>query len=113
MNRYAAYLGITIEIRVLPVSVGPYAGHEGSFIIFEMPNPYPDVAYVVTLAGSLYVEPPGTEAFVQNVRSVANRDARAGRVRRDDPENRGGTNMNGIARPLPEGPQRRRRKLPA
>jgi transcriptional regulator with XRE-family HTH domain len=55
----------SIEVRVLPFSVGPHAGHEGSFIVFEMPEPYPDVAYVVTLAGSLYVETPGTQRFAQ------------------------------------------------
>ncbi len=53
----------SIEVRVLPMGAGPHAGHAGSFIIFEMPEPYPDVAYVETLAGSLYVETPGTEAF--------------------------------------------------
>jgi len=55
----------TIEVRVLPTSVGPHAGHSGSFILFEMPEPYPDVAYVETLAGSLYVETPRTEPFAQ------------------------------------------------
>ncbi len=55
----------SIEVRVLPMTVGPHAGHGGSFIIFEMPEPYPDVAYVETLAGSLYVEAPGTRAFAE------------------------------------------------
>lgn len=55
----------SIEVRVLPMALGPHAGHEGSFIVFEMPEPYPDVAYVVTLAGSLYVEPPGVARFGQ------------------------------------------------
>ncbi len=55
----------TIEVRVLPTSVGPHAGHSGSFILFEMPEPYPDVAYVETLAGSLYVETPGSDPFAE------------------------------------------------
>lgn len=55
----------SIEVRVVPISAGPHAGHLGSFIVFEMPEPYPDVAYVETLAGSLYVETPGTDSFVQ------------------------------------------------
>src|SRR5262249_51095881 len=53
----------SIEMRILPLSVGPHAGHAGSFIVFEMPEPYPDVAYIETMAGSLYVETPGTERF--------------------------------------------------
>jgi transcriptional regulator with XRE-family HTH domain len=55
----------SVEVRVLPMSVGPHAGHAGSFIIFEMPEPYPDVAYMETLAGSLYVETPGSERFAE------------------------------------------------
>jgi transcriptional regulator with XRE-family HTH domain len=55
----------TIEVRVLPVGIGPHAGHEGSFIVFEMPEPYPDIAYVATLAGALYVETPGVDRFAQ------------------------------------------------
>jgi hypothetical protein len=55
----------TVEVRVLPTSVGPHAGHNGSFIVFEIPEPYPDVAYVETLAGSLYVETPGAERFAE------------------------------------------------
>jgi transcriptional regulator with XRE-family HTH domain len=54
----------TVEVRVLPTSVGPHAGREdGFFVVFEMPEPYPDVAYLETLAGSLYVETPGVERF--------------------------------------------------
>lgn len=33
--------------------------------MFDLPEPYPDVAYVETLAGRLYVESPETERFVR------------------------------------------------
>ncbi|MEV1244495.1 helix-turn-helix transcriptional regulator [Nonomuraea sp. NPDC049750] len=45
-----------IEIRVLPVSAGAHASPDGAFRIFELPEPYPAVAYVPTPAGSIYVE---------------------------------------------------------
>ncbi|MDQ3990602.1 MAG: helix-turn-helix domain-containing protein, partial [Actinomycetota bacterium] len=45
-----------VELRVLPLPRGEHAGLDGSFWLYEMPDPYPDVAYVDTLAGALYVE---------------------------------------------------------
>ncbi|GII77949.1 transcriptional regulator [Sphaerisporangium rufum] len=50
----------TISIRVLPFRAGVGASPEGPFTIFDMPDPYPDVAYIETRAGALYVE--GDEA---------------------------------------------------
>jgi transcriptional regulator with XRE-family HTH domain len=54
-----------IDIRVLPFSRGANASPEGPFTIFDMPEPYPDVAYVETRAGAIYVEADGVEGFVQ------------------------------------------------
>ncbi|WP_026929321.1 helix-turn-helix domain-containing protein [Glycomyces tenuis] len=54
-----------VEVRVMPFSRAPHAGHQGSFILFEMPEPYPEVAYVDTLAGILYVEDPSVHRFSQ------------------------------------------------
>ncbi len=45
-----------VEVRVLPLSRGAHAGLDGSFWLYEMPDPYPDVASVDTLGGALYVE---------------------------------------------------------
>jgi transcriptional regulator with XRE-family HTH domain len=47
-----------VEVRVLPSTIGMHAGVNGSFVVFRMPKPYPEVAYVETLAGRLFVEPP-------------------------------------------------------
>lgn len=45
-----------VEVRVLPLRRGAHAGLDGSFWLYEMPDPYPDVAYVDSLAGKIYVE---------------------------------------------------------
>ncbi|MGH3766195.1 MAG: helix-turn-helix domain-containing protein [Pseudonocardiaceae bacterium] len=45
-----------VEIRVLPLRRGAHAGLDGAFWLFEMADPYPDVAYVDNLAGAVYVE---------------------------------------------------------
>lgn len=55
----------TIDVRVMPADHGPHAGHLGSFELFHMPVPYPEVAYVESLAGALYVEQPNVERFAQ------------------------------------------------
>ena len=53
-----------VEIRVLPFSAGEHPSPAGAFKILRMPEPYPEVGYVETPAGSLCVEPPRTERFV-------------------------------------------------
>jgi len=45
-----------VEVRVLPLRRGAHAGLEGAFWLYEMPDPYPDLACVDNLAGALYVE---------------------------------------------------------
>jgi transcriptional regulator with XRE-family HTH domain len=47
-----------IEVRIMPLSHGPHAGHSGGFVLYEMHEPYQNVAHVETVAGSLYVEEP-------------------------------------------------------
>lgn len=44
------------EIRVLPLTAGAHASPDGSFRIFELPEPYPAVAYVPSPAGAIYAE---------------------------------------------------------
>lgn len=47
-----------IEIHVMPTAHGPHAAHHGTFNLYEMPDPYPDVAHVETVGGSIYIEEP-------------------------------------------------------
>jgi transcriptional regulator with XRE-family HTH domain len=52
-----------ITIQILPFSAGAHASPFGSFAIFDMPSPYPDVAYIETEAGAIYAEAEGAEPF--------------------------------------------------
>lgn len=52
-----------VVIRVLPFSVGAHSSLRGPFTIFDLPSPYPDVAYTETPAGNVYVEAEGVEDF--------------------------------------------------
>lgn len=47
-----------IELRITPTAAGPHAAQAGSFILFEMPHPYPDVAHATSIGGSIYIEEP-------------------------------------------------------
>jgi transcriptional regulator with XRE-family HTH domain len=47
-----------IEIQVMPTAHGMHAAHHGTFNLYEMPDPFPDVAHVETVGGSLYIEEP-------------------------------------------------------
>ena len=55
-----------IEIQVIPTGYGPHAALRGSFQLYEMPDPYPDVAHMETMGGSLYLEEP----TVSHIREV-------------------------------------------
>lgn len=45
-----------IDLRVLPLRKSVHIGVDGAFFIFEMPEPYPAVAYVEGMAGRVYME---------------------------------------------------------
>jgi hypothetical protein len=45
-----------VEVRVLPLRRGQHAGLDGTFWLYETPDPYPDVAFADSLAGRIYVE---------------------------------------------------------
>ncbi|BCB88072.1 helix-turn-helix domain-containing protein [Phytohabitans suffuscus] len=45
-----------VELRVIPTRVGLQAGLSGSFTLFKMQRPYPEVAYVEHLGGRLFME---------------------------------------------------------
>lgn len=52
-----------VVVRVLPESVGAHAAPDGSFKIFDLPDPYPTLACVETPAGVIYVEDDGITRF--------------------------------------------------
>lgn len=74
-----------VTVRVLPFTAGAHASPEGSFIIFDMPEPYSDVACVETRGGAVYTEAEGAENFARaydSLRSVAlTRDESAAVIR--------------------------------
>ncbi|GAA2320399.1 helix-turn-helix transcriptional regulator [Glycomyces scopariae] len=55
-----------VEVRLMPATQAPHAGHLGSFMLFDMPDPFPQVAHLDTHAGGLFVEEPK----VHNMRRV-------------------------------------------
>ncbi len=55
----------TIIIHVLPFHANTDVSIQGPFTIFTMPDPYPDVAYVETRGGDVYVEEPRAENFAR------------------------------------------------
>ncbi|WP_067817468.1 helix-turn-helix domain-containing protein [Nocardia inohanensis] len=52
-----------VVVRVLPESVGAHAAPDGSFKVFDLPDPYPTLACVETPAGVIYVEADGIARF--------------------------------------------------
>ncbi|MEO3822126.1 helix-turn-helix transcriptional regulator [Plantactinospora sp. B24E8] len=52
-----------VEIRVLPTGLGTHSALNGPFVLFTMPRPYPEVAYIENLGGRLYLEAPKSERF--------------------------------------------------
>ncbi|MEU8266406.1 helix-turn-helix transcriptional regulator [Sphaerisporangium sp. NPDC049002] len=63
----------TVDIRVLPFASGAHASPEGAFMIFELPSPYPDVAFVDTPAGGIYVETRGVQRLETKYRHIRRR----------------------------------------
>ncbi|GLU49437.1 helix-turn-helix domain-containing protein [Nocardiopsis ansamitocini] len=55
----------SVQLRVLPFSAGMHASPTGSFILFKMAEPYPEVTCVETLKGALYIELPDSEAVAE------------------------------------------------
>ncbi|MFD0857289.1 helix-turn-helix domain-containing protein [Actinomadura adrarensis] len=54
-----------LDISVVPFRARTPAGTYGSFEIFELPDPFPEVAYTETMAGALYLESPDAERFLR------------------------------------------------
>jgi transcriptional regulator with XRE-family HTH domain len=52
-----------LDIRVLPSSIALHPGLDGSFWLFQMPRPYPPVAYLDNRASRLFLESPKSEGF--------------------------------------------------
>lgn len=55
----------TTDIRVLPFRAGTATSTYGTFTIFKLPAPFPEVAYTETMAGAIYTEPPASDRFVK------------------------------------------------
>ncbi|MEU6248785.1 helix-turn-helix transcriptional regulator [Glycomyces sp. NPDC047010] len=53
----------TVSIRIITEESGPHKGSDGSFMLYELPEPYAAVGHVETRAGGLYVEAPRTSTF--------------------------------------------------
>jgi transcriptional regulator with XRE-family HTH domain len=54
-----------VMVRIVPFSAGAHASPEGGFQIFDMPDPYPDVAYAETRGGAVYAEADNARKFMQ------------------------------------------------
>ena len=54
-----------VELRVLPATVGLHPGLDGSFWLFRMPAPYPEVAYTEHLGGRLFMESPKSKRYAR------------------------------------------------
>ncbi|MGH8792384.1 MAG: helix-turn-helix domain-containing protein [Stackebrandtia sp.] len=57
----------TVELRILPLESWGHtaATVSGGFAVFELPEPYPDVAGTETMAGAIYVESPDIDSFTE------------------------------------------------
>jgi transcriptional regulator with XRE-family HTH domain len=55
-----------VTVRVLPALVGLHSGvRGGDFWVFEMPMPYPAVAYLEYIGGQFYLESPKSDRYVR------------------------------------------------
>ncbi|MFJ9553429.1 helix-turn-helix domain-containing protein [Nocardiopsis sp. NPDC101807] len=55
-----------VDIRILSYEAGVHATlSSGSFSVYRMEDPYPEVGYVETPKGALYVESPESESMMQ------------------------------------------------
>lgn len=52
-----------VLVRVLPSRVGLHPGLDGSFWLFRMPKPYPNVAYVERIGGRSFLESPRSDRY--------------------------------------------------
>lgn len=66
-----------IELRLLPLDAWGHTAATvgGGFTIFELPEPYPDVACTETMAGMIYLESPDIDAFTGTYDALWNKDA--------------------------------------
>ena len=53
-----------VELLVLPTEANVAARIGGQFVVFKMPDPYPEVAYTESLAGRFYLEAPKSKRFI-------------------------------------------------
>jgi transcriptional regulator with XRE-family HTH domain len=75
-----------VEIRLLPAAVNLYPRFAGPFVLYRMPHPYPEVAYLENLAGRIYLETPRSKRFVvayDRLRAAALSSAESARLLAD------------------------------
>lgn len=53
-----------VEVRILPSEIWLHPGLDGSFWLFRMPRPYPEVAYLESRAGQMYFEQPKAGSYL-------------------------------------------------
>ncbi|MEV2277162.1 helix-turn-helix transcriptional regulator [Nocardiopsis sp. NPDC049922] len=51
----------TVNVRVLPFTVGAHESPTGAFKYYVMDEPYPDLVYAETPKGAVYIEEPDTD----------------------------------------------------
>ncbi|GAA0418243.1 transcriptional regulator [Acrocarpospora corrugata] len=59
-----------VAVRIVPFNAGAHASPEGGFLIFDMPDPYPDVAYAETRGGAVYAEADNADNFMRAYDSI-------------------------------------------
>ncbi|GAA4919059.1 helix-turn-helix protein [Stackebrandtia albiflava] len=64
-----------IQIRLLPITAEWDAGYAGPFSYFEMPDPFPEVAYIENLAGRTFLEESGKVSRIRQVHAALVRSA--------------------------------------
>jgi transcriptional regulator with XRE-family HTH domain len=55
----------SVSIRVIPTDRGAHTGLNGTFVLYELPEPFPTVANIETTAGTLYLEEPKVSRFLK------------------------------------------------
>jgi len=53
-----------VELFVLPYSADTFASPEGPFQLFELPDPYPEIGFVDTPVGGIFVEAEGVQQLM-------------------------------------------------
>lgn len=64
LGRLADSSRSNIDVRILPFRAGAHPSTSGAFSVLTMTDPFPEVAYVESPAGAIYIETPETDRLV-------------------------------------------------